>query len=460
MRRLFTLLVAALAATSALSAPAGATGGSPSWVGTWSTAVTGAALPPQPATVFTDQTLRQIVRVSTAGSEVRVRLSNEYGTEPLVVGAARVARRPAGATGSEIQPGTDRALTVGGRSAFTIPPGAPALSDPVRLSVPALSDLVISIHLPRRTPAATVHGSAFQRNFVAAGDVTRAPVLAGATETTSWHFLSGVSVAARPASGVSAADVARPASGVSAADAARPASGVRAAVPARAGSVVAFGDSITDGAITTVDANRRWPDLLARRLQADRSLRHLGVLNKGIGGNRILHDGNTLAGTPFAGLGPLFGDSALSRFDRDVAAQPGARCVVVLLGINDIGQPGSTSPVTEEVSVDDLIAGYRQLIARAHERGLTIYGATLTPFEDTTIPGYYTAANERKRQAVNRWIRTGGEWDGVIDFDRAVRDPARPLRMLPAYDSGDHLHPGDAGMQAMADAIPLRLFTR
>jgi lysophospholipase L1-like esterase len=304
-----------------------------------------------------------------------------------------------------------------------VPPGAPALSDPVALPVPALSDLVVSIHLPQRTAAATVHGSAFQTNYLAAGNVTRSPTLTGATTMTSWHFLSGVSVATAP----------------------------------RAASVVAFGDSITDGAITTVDANHRWPDFLARRLQAQASLRHLGVLNKGIGGNRLLHDGNTLPGTPFSGLGPIFGDSALSRFDRDVLAQPGARAVIVLLGINDIGQPTSLAPPSEAVTVDELIAGHRQLIARAHERGLRILGGTLTPFQDTTIPGYYSAENEAKRAALNRWIRTSGEYDGVVDFDRAVRDPAQPLRMLPRYDSGDHLHPNDAGMRAMADAIPLRL---
>ena len=418
----------ALAATTLIGTAhggaTGATGGHRSPVGTWSTAVTRAATPPQPATVFEDQTLRQIVHVSIGGTALRVRLSNEYGAEPLVIGEARVARRPAGATGSEIATGTDRPLTFGGRSSITIPAGAPALSDPVPLRLPARSDLVISIHLPRRTPAATVHGSAFQTSYVAAGDVTRAAVLTGATGTTSWYFLSGVSVAAAPG----------------------------------AGAVVALGDSITDGAITTVDANHRWPDFLARRLQADPSLRHLGVLNKGIGGNRLLHDGNTLPDGSFAGIGPLFGDSALARFDRDVLAQPGARHVIVLLGVNDIGQPGSISPTSEAVTVQELIAGYRQLIARAHERGLAIHGATITPFQDTTIPGYYTAENEAKRLAVNRWIRTGGEWDGVIDFDRAVRDPDHPLRMLPAYDSGDHLHPNDAGMQAMAGAIPLRLF--
>jgi lysophospholipase L1-like esterase len=223
--------------------------------------------------------------------------------------------------------------------------------------------------------------------------------------------------------------------------------------------VIALGDSITDGAVTTLDTNRRWPDRLTRRLQGQAALRHLGVVNKSIGGNRLLHDGNTLPGTDFSGLGPLFGASALSRFDRDVLAQPGARYVIVLLGINDIGLPGVLSPPEETVTAEDVIAGHRQLIARARERGLRSYGATLTPFEGTAIPGYHDAAREAKRQAVNRWIRSSGEYDAVIDFDRAVRDPARPLRLLPRYDSGDHLHPNDAGMQALADAIPLQLFT-
>lgn len=423
-RQLYALLAAVVITTLTLTGSASATGSDRAWVGTWSTAVTGAATAPQPATVFENQTLRQIVHVSIGGSYLRVRLSNEYGTQPLMVGEARIARRPAGATGSQIAAGTDRGLTFGGRSSFWIPPGAPALSDPVRLSVPALSDLVISIYLPGRTPAATVHGSAFQTNYIAAGNVTRAATLTGARETTSWYFLSGVSVAAGP----------------------------------EAGAVVALGDSITDGAITTINANHRWPDFLARRLQANPSLRHVGVLNKGIGGNRLLYNGNTRPGTPFAGLGPLFGDSALARFDRDVAAQPGARYVIVLLGINDIGQPTSIAPPSEQVSVEEMIFAYRQLIARAHELGLRIYGATMTPFQNTTIAGYYNTANEAKRQAANQWIRTSGEWDGVIDFDRAVRDPNQPLRMLPAYDSGDHLHPNDAGMRAMADAIPLRLF--
>jgi lysophospholipase L1-like esterase len=421
---LIALAATTLVGSASASASASAGRGTGTWVGSWSTAVTGPATAPQPEVRFQDQTLRQIVHLSIGGNSVRVKLSNEYGDQPLVIGEARVARRPDGATGSQIAAGTDRRLTFGGRSGFTIPAGSPALSDPVALPGPALGDLVISMYLPQRTPTATVHNTALQTNYVAAGNVTRARELTATTETTSWYFLSGVSVTGAP----------------------------------KAGTVVTLGDSITDGSITAVNANHRWPDFLARRLQASSSLRQLGVLNKGIGGNRLLYDGNVLADTPIPGFGPLFGDSALARFDRDVAAQPGARYLIVLLGINDIGQPGSVAPASEAVTVDDLIYGYRQLIARAHERGLRVFGATMTPFQDAAIPGYYSQQNEAKRLAANRWIRTSGEWDGVIDFDRAVRDPNQPLRMLPAYDSGDHLHPNDAGMRAMADAIRLSLF--
>lgn len=425
------LLAAALVASPAAlvaspAAPAAET--SPSepqrWVGTWSTALTAPGSDPLPATVLEDQTLRQVVHTSVEGGSVRVRLSNEHGTRPLRIGEAHVALSSGTGGGTGTVPGSDRRLTFGGQRAVTIPAGAPALSDPVPLQVPALSDVAISTYLPQRTRATSVHGSAYQRNFIVDGNRTGRTALQGAEVTTSWNFLSGVSVTAAP----------------------------------DARSVVTLGDSITDGAITTVDANHRWPDFLARRLQAREDLADVGVLNKGIGGNRLLWDGRTIAG-PFQGIGPLFGESALRRFDRDVLAQPGVEYVTVLLGINDIGQPGSIAPASEAVSVRQLIAGYRQLIARAHERGLRIYGATLTPFEDTTIPGYYSAAAERKRDAVNRWIRTSGEWDAVIDFDRAVRDPQHPNRMLPRYDSGDHLHPNDAGMRAMAAAVPLRLFT-
>ncbi len=415
-------LVAPALAASALTAPAEAVHHD-RWVGTWSTAVTAPATDPVPQTVFQRQTLRQIVHVSKGGNRIRVRFSNEFGDRPLRISEARVALRGHGSR-TAIKPRTLRALTFGGRDSIRIPAGAPAVSDPVKLRVPALSDLVIDMYLPRRTEASTIHGSAYQRNFIVAGDKTGRARLRNFDVTTSWHFLSGVSVRKTRGSA----------------------------------SIVALGDSITDGAITTVGADHRWPDFLARRLQRRPGLDHLGVLNKGIGGNRILHGGVTQPGTPFAGIGPLFGESALARFDRDVLAQPGARYVVVLLGINDIGQVPTFAPASQAVSVRQLKQGYRQMIARAHGKGLKIYGATLTPFKRTTIEGYYSRAGERKRLAVNRWIRNSGAFDGVIDFAKAIRDPDHPLRMLPAYDSGDHLHPNDAGMRAMARAIPLRLF--
>jgi lysophospholipase L1-like esterase len=387
-----------------------------SWTGTWATAPTGPPGAPLPVETFDDVTLRQIVHTSTGGHSVRVRLSNEFGTRPLVIGEARLARS---AGGGDIESSSDRALTFGGSRSVRIPPGAPVLSDPVRLATRPGTDLAVSLFLPRPTVGETMHSSAFQRNYVAPRNVTRSARLVNPRVLTSWYFLTGVSVSDG------------------------------------AGSIVAFGDSITDGASTTTDANHRWPDFLAGRLRAAGS--PLGVLNAGIGGNRLLHAGKTRPGD-FEGIGPLFGPSALARFDRDVLAQHGARYVVVLLGINDIGQPTSIAPPEEAVTVRQMIAGYRQLIARAHAHGLAAVGATMTPFGETTIAGYYTEANEAKRAAVNRWIRTSGEWDAVIDFDRAVRDPDRPLRMLPAFDSGDHLHPNDAGMRAMADAIPLQVF--
>jgi lysophospholipase L1-like esterase len=402
------------------------------WVGTWSTAPAG---PPLPAALqqFNDQTLRLIVHTSIGGNQVRVRLSNEFGTTPLQIGAAHVALRQGGAT---IVAGTDRVLTFSGNPSITIAPGAPVLSDPVELNVPAMSDLAVSIYLPGPVAANTIHGSAFQTNYISqAGNYTDAYILPVARTIASWPFLTGVDVESSTL----------------------------------AASIVALGDSITDGSNTMRDANHRWPDLLAARLQSARQSLNpiggtvgrlfpnlagntsiLGVLNKGIGGNRLLRD---------PGEQPLFGRAALARFDRDVLAQAGVEYLIVLIGINDIGHPGTgTIPITEAVTPGDLIAGYRQLIARAHEKGITIFGATLTPFEGTTFAGYFTPQKEAVRQAVNQWIRTSGEFDGVIDFEAAVRDPAQPTRMLPAYDSGDHLHPNDAGMQAMANAIPLNLF--
>ncbi|ROP42607.1 SGNH/GDSL hydrolase family protein [Saccharothrix texasensis] len=391
----------------------------PTWVGAWATSPT--TVPASDTTAFEDQTLRQVVRLSVGGGTVRVRLSNEFGSQPLVIGEAHVARRAG--TGSAVQPGSDRRLSFGGRPSATLPPGTPLLSDPVALPVDADSDLVISIHLPQRTLGNTVHAFPFQDGYVAAGNVTGRAEITPTAVLGKWHFLTGVSVTGGK----------------------------------RGSTVVAFGDSITDGAETTRGANRRWPDVLARRFQDERSLRHLGVVNEGISGNRLLHDPNPPAGHPAEGYAAYFGQAALRRFDRDVLAQPGVGHVVVLLGVNDLGHPGTSAPLTEKVTAQDIIGAHRQLIARAHDQGLRIHGGTITPFRGDTF-GFFSPENEAARQTVNHWIRTGGEYDGVIDFDRAVRDPHLPDRLLPAYDSGDHLHPNDAGMAAMAEAVPLRLF--
>lgn len=415
MKRSVTAAVAAallLLPTTASASPRA------EWVGAWATSPT--TVPASDTTAFEDQTLRQVVHLSVGGGTVRVRLSNEFGTQPLVIGEAHVARRAG--TGSAIEPGTDRRLTFGGRPSATLPAGTPLLSDPVSLSVAADSDLVVSIHLPRHTPATTVHAFPYQDGWVAAGNVTGRAEITPTAVLGKWHFLTGVSVTGK-----------------------------------RGSTVVAFGDSITDGAETTRGANRRWPDVLARRLQDERSLRHLGVVNAGISGNRMLHDPNPPAGHPAENYAQYFGQSALRRFDRDVLAQPGVRHVVVLLGVNDLGHPGTSAPLSEKVSAQDIIGAHRQLIARAHAQGLRIHGGTMTPFRDDTL-GFHSPENEAARQTVNHWIRTSGEYDSVIDFDRAVRDPKQPDRLNPAYDSGDHLHPNDAGMAAMAAAVPLRLF--
>jgi lysophospholipase L1-like esterase len=286
--------------------------------------------------------------------------------------------------------------------------------------VPALSDLAVSIYLPQQTAATTMHAAALQTSYIAAGsgDSTGAVDLPGAATTTSWHFVTSVDVLARGGA-----------------------------------TVVALGDSITDGGNSTVDANLRWPNVLASRLQARRATRQLGVIDEGIIGNRILHPTEPV-------FDNLFGPAALARFDRDVLAQAGVAYVIVLLGINDIGHPGSSAgaPASEEVSAEDIEAGLAQLVERAHEHQIKLFGATLTPFENTTLEGFFSPEKEVKRQAVNRWIRTAGKFDAVIDFDAAVRDPSHPARILPAFDSGDHLHPSDAGQQAMGQAIPLRLF--
>ncbi|MFD9445227.1 SGNH/GDSL hydrolase family protein [Streptomyces sp. NPDC060006] len=429
-QRLSALLAGGLLLGAALAPAASARAPAPeptSWTGTWATAPT--AVPGSDTTTFRDRTIRQIVHTSIAGNALRIRLSNEFGTQPLKIGEVRVARRAAGTDASAIDPATDRAVTFSGRPSVTIPAGAPAVSDPVALRVPASSDLVVSLHLPERTPGSTVNSFASQRAYVAAGNVTGETEIEAESVTQRWYFLTGVSVrTASPA----------------------PSGGNRAS------AVVALGDSIT--ADTTLDSNHRWSDFLAKRLQGPGGPRHpVGVLNKGISGNRLLRDPNPPAGHPAEAYAAYFGESALKRFDRDVAAQPGVRHVLVLLGVNDLGHPGTVAPLSEKVTAQDLIEGHRQLVARAHERGLRIYGATITPFKGDTL-GFYTPENAAARRAFNHWLRTSGAYDAVIDFDAALRDPADPERLLAAYDSGDHLHTNDAGREAMARAVPLRLF--
>ena len=380
------------------------------WVGTWGASPsdplpTGATTPG-----YANQTLREIAHVSIGGGTVRVRLSNALGTSPLVVGAAHVALS---AGNDAIAPRSDRALTFSGRTSFTIPIGALADSDPVALAVAAQSDLAVSIFLPQATGALSEHQLGVQTSYVAAGNDVAATRLPSPATTLTRPLLAGIDVYA----------------------------------PARTAAVVTFGDSITDGYNSTVDLDRRWPDDLARRLRA-RFGNAVSIVNEGISGNRVLNDS--------------FGPNAQQRLDRDVLAAPGARYVTLLEGINDIGFPHfppGTQPIDysgQEVSADDIIAGYRQIVTRAHDRGLKVYGGTLTPFLGTF---YATPEGEAKREAVNAFIRSSGLFDAVLDFDAAVRDPANPTHMLAAYDSGDHLHPNDAGYEAMAYSIDLSLFS-
>jgi lysophospholipase L1-like esterase len=382
------------------------------WVATWaaspSPAMPDAAQMRRRGLEFNDQTVRQIVHISIGGERFRIRLSNAFGAQAVTVEAAHLALRSGG---PKIASSSDRTLTFSGRPGITIPPGALVLSDPVDLKAPPAADLAVSLYLPGGPVVpSTVHYSAMQTSYAAAGNLCGAEDLPGNSTISSWPFLTGVDVMA----------------------------------PQKSVAIVTLGNSITDGSRSTSDTNRRWPDILAGRLLAQHAKTKLAVVNAGIGGNRILHDG---AGAP----GPSFGPGALSRFERDVLAQPGVRFVIVLEGVNDIGHPGGPAPMSEDVTADDIIAGLRQL-GRAHEHGLKIFGGTIMPF--TTAP----SPKEGKRQAVNEWIRTGKAFDSVIDFDKVVRDPNQPIRFLAAYNSGDHLHPNDAGHKTMGEAVDLALF--
>jgi lysophospholipase L1-like esterase len=387
------------------------------WVQTWGAAPLppSAALGPFPATPsFNNQTIRQTVRVSVGGQRIRIRFTNEYGTTALVIGAAVVALSD---EKGNIQPGTERRVLFSGQPAVSIPAAAPLLSDPLDLPVKSLSSLSISLYVPQDTGQCTCHQTGVQNAFVSdSGDFTDKPFTPAQTLQMR-AFVAGVEVESRKT----------------------------------AHAVVVLGDSISDGVGATLDANHRWPDLLANRLDAQQA-NTWGVVNMGISGNRLLGDGA--------------GQSALARFDRDVLSTPGVKVVIVFLGVNDLGisYGDVKGPMAElfkamapsvKVTAESMIAGYRQLIARAHVKGLRVLGATITSYDGAL---YYSPEGEVVRQAINTWIRTGHEVDGVIDFDAVMRDPGKPTQIKDGFHMGDHLHGSDAGYAAMAAAINLSLF--
>jgi lysophospholipase L1-like esterase len=425
MRRTKVNAFVAVLSLSAVSIlPASAKDGKPpgSWISAWSTAVHSPlpfpGLPPTP--VFENQTVRMVIRTTIGGQQIRIRFSNAYGTSPLEIGSAHVALT---ANAAAIVADTDHAITFDGRPSVKIPPGAPILSDPVAINVPAFAEFSVSMYLPHRAPASTMHFWAQHATYVSGpGDFSAKADISPVTMPTSWYFLSDVEVWA--------AD--------------------------RAAAVVALGDSITDGAGAKQGTYEDWPDQLAKRLSASAEGTRIAVLNEGIGGNRILHDG--------AGV------NALARFDRDVLDQPGVSGIILLEGINDIGWPRMKPPPSKDgsapkvslfaaqiVTADDLIAGYRQILDRAHQHHIRVFAATMTPYEGAD---YFSADGEAVRQVVNQWIRTSGVFDGVFDFDAAVRDPAHPLQFRDSFHSGDHLHPSADGYKAMADAVDVALIKR
>lgn len=405
--RFLSLFLAACVSLPAASADA-------AWLASWSASPqavwsSGFILPANVPPRLHDQTVRQVARLSVGGQRVRIVLSNAHGATPLQIGAATVALA---AGGSAIVPDSLRAITFGGRSGATIAPGAPLVSDPVALSVPDLARLTVSIHVPQDTAISTFHWDGRETAWIAPGQQTGAGKIDATRSITTTARLLLSSIEVEPTTAAQA--------------------------------VAVLGDSITDGAGASLGRDTRWPDVLAERLAPH----GVAVINAGISGARLLADG--------------MGSNALARLERDVLGQPGVRTVIVLLGINDISWPGTAfDRHGRRPTLEELTAGYRQLTALARSRGVRVIAATLTPFAGalpgTPLADYYDAGKDELRQRLNAWIRDSGGFDGVLDADALLRDPSHPLRLLPAYDSGDHLHPGDAGNRALGGAVDLRL---
>ena len=391
------------------------------WVATWTTSpqIVGPD-PDEPLLKIEDQTVRERLRVSQGGARIRIRLSNEYGSKPLLVGSATVAAPDDAAS---VKPGSIRAITFAGGNSVIIPAGAPVLSDPIDFPVASGAEISISLYFPKRVATPTMHALALKHAVVSPqGDQSHAERIEGGAESESCILVTAVMVPAQPSQRL----------------------------------VVAFGDSITDGDGSTVDADHNWPSDLNRRLEKTAEGSKVAVVNEGIAGNRLLSDGS--------GISAGFGVSGLARFDRDVLTLPGVTHVVLFEGINDIGFPGAklgdsylADPANTRTP-QELFDAYRKLISLAHAHGIKVIGATLTPCEGFVIPGYYSESKEAVRQAVNKWIRASGSFDAVIDFDAVLRDPDHPSRLSPRFASPDHLHPNDDGYRAMAGAIDLTVF--
>ncbi|NDV89132.1 SGNH/GDSL hydrolase family protein [Aurantimonas aggregata] len=403
------MLVGAFALASIFSGLSPAMAEERSWIGTWMASpqpIWGSdfAFPTKIPASVKDQTIRQVVRISLGGSRIRLVFSNAYGDRPMRIGGASVGL--AGESGAA-EPGTIRRITFGGKDDIVVPPGAPAVSDPLELTVDAHGKLAVSIYLPDDTPLTTFHWDGRQTAWFGEGDLTQAEDFPETAITDARVFLNEVLVDTP-----------------------------------NEGAVVVVGDSITDGNGTTIDADTRWPDLLAKRLAPHQ----IAVLNGGISGGRLLQD--------------KMGVNVAARLRRDVFSQPNLKAVIVLIGINDISWPGTGfAPNQVRPTADAMIAGYQQLIALADANNVRLIGATLPPFEGalngTPLGNYYDPEKDALRHEINRWIRERGAFDAIVDFDAVLRDPGHPARINPAFDSGDHLHPGDEGNRAMADAIDL-----